>query len=393
MALFGSLYRKSEQKRFFLPTRLIALAVLAASLWLLGLILISHAALESSHSKALSKKNSNVVLSPHAVAAQDDDDNILKDLWPDDLSNENVLESLHSCFDYLDGCHPDHNTPATQKIGLLFLPGSLGLLFADFVQEVVRVHSPNNANDHQNNAVQWIPTSHLPSNADENNYSHIIRFANLPIMLAVGDALLFMTSSDLDTITPLDVQETAQLFISWHCQLSNMADTHSVPLMTMTMEQIEEDPIEQEMFLREFVGNALDDFEQEGDDANKHIDEDELVTSLEQIVGKIQKTLQRINDQQQLANDKRQQKLQTLVNNAIQDALLQGEEKQHCLPNNNINNLFVPTSPLALRVYQFIKPTEDEEAADDQTLCQKEPLAHSLACKTLTLPFPQPPKI
>jgi hypothetical protein len=389
MTLFGNLYRKSEQKRFYLPTHLVALAVLAvlaASLWLLGLILISHSALESSHSKAMSKKNSNAVVSPHAVAAQDDD-NILEDLWPDDLSNENVLESLHSCF---DECHPDHNTPATtQIIGLLFLPGSLGLLFVDFVQEVVRAHSPNN-NDHPNAAVQWIPTSHLPSsNADENNYSHIIRFANLPIMLAVGDALLFMTSSDLDTITPLDVQETAQLFISWHCQLSNMADTQSVPVMTMTMEQIEADQIETELYLREFVGTALDDFEEEGDDdATMHIDEDELVTSLEQIVGKIQKTLQRI-DQQLIVNDNKMHNtnLQTLVNNAIQDTL-QGEK--HCPPNNNINNyLFVPTSPLALRVYQFIKPRDDE--ADDQTLCQEAPLlAHSLACKTLMLPFPQP---
>jgi hypothetical protein len=91
------LYRRSERKHFHLPIHFVALAVLGASIWILGITFFSQSALQSHPIQ-----NSKNVVSPHAVAAESEDSSILEDLWPDDLQDADFFKSLHSCK---DECH------------------------------------------------------------------------------------------------------------------------------------------------------------------------------------------------------------------------------------------------------------------------------------------------
>jgi hypothetical protein len=375
--MFGrnfSLYRPSERKHFHLPIHFVALAVLGASIWILGIIFFSHSALQSHPIQ----KSKNVV-SPHAVAAESDDS--LENLWPDDLHDADFFESLHSCY---DDCHPN-KTPST-KIGLLFPPGAIGLMFLDFVQTVARSHV---AATKPYTEALWIPTSHLPASNHENDqqYTHILRFANLPLLLAVGDALLHVTTTTnnnrAEEITWLDVQETTQLLVIWHCQLSHLADQKSLPILTMTMEQLAEDPVEQELYLREFLP-ALDN--SEDDDAGEvHIDDDGgMVNSLDQVIARIKVTLQAID--QKLQKEKGQ-RLEASVNRIVKAMMLKGGGDDKCPPGLVDGPLFTPRSPMAQRVHQLLQ--KGKTYKDDQDLCQKDDstLSNSLFCKTLTPPF------
>jgi hypothetical protein len=354
-----SLYRASERKEFYLPIRLVALAVLGASIWILGIVVWSHSVLQS-HPKSNPK-----VVSPHAIA-EIEESNILEDLWPDDYEEIEFLEALHSC---LDDCVDSKKRPAI-NVALLFPLGGIGLVFVDFVHAIARSHA-----SHTPSEVWWIPTSHLPSSAQQ--YSHILRFANLPLLLAVGDALLHVASPT--ELTWVDVQETTRLLLSWHCQLSHLADRQSIPLLTMTMEKIEEDPFEQEMYLREFLP-ALEFYEYE-DDANAHIDEDELAMSLQEMINRIKTTLKTLDQQFQKDAPKKglpDKSLEALVKRIVKGYL---REDVFCPAQED---LFIPSSPSAQRVYQFL---QKGSPTDDEATCKDAAMSNYLVCRTLTPSF------
>lgn len=378
-----SLYRPSERKHFHLSIHFVAFAVLGASLLVLGITFFSHATLQS-HPITKSKN----VVSPHAIAAEENAF-ILEDIWPDDLENPEFLKSLHSCSS--NDCIPDEKlqSSAPLKIGLLFPPGSFGLVFLDLVKSVSHSHMVISDTFQE---TLWIPTSHLPTltaskeKIVNQQYTHIIRFANLPLLLAVGDALRYVaTGKESMQITWLDVQETSRLLIRWHCQLSNLADEKSLRILTLTMEQIAEDPIEAERSLRQFLP-VLHDFDENGD-AESHFDEEEI--GVDGLNERIVKVLMGIDKKLQYdwGHD-----LETGVSQIIKEMMDKNGEK--CPPPDVVNSpswFGLPTSPLALRVHQLLQTGETYK--DDQENCQQQQedssthMSESLFCKTLTPPF------
>lgn len=365
--------RKSEIKRLRLPIPMVAMAVLGALIWLLGISFMSHSALQTQQ-----QVKNHKVMSPNVVA---DHYNDLQEhlslmnnneLWVDNYQDPGFFESLHAC---VADCHSERTKPT--KIALLYPPGSISLIFVDFIHEIAQAHAK-----HPRYELTWIPTSHLPSS--DKQYSHIVRFATIPVLMAVGDALLHVAPS-ADDITVTDIQETTKLILVWHCHISKLADSKTAPVLTMTMEEIEEDPIEQEMFFRAFLP-AFDPFEE---DFDAHIDVEGLVMSLEEIIERIRRMLKPLdmsltrraaaddNAKKGNNNQRGPKNLQSIVDDVSRKVLQSGECRQF--------DLQPPTSPMAKQVYQFLKHGSH---TDDELICKSGTmLSNSFICRTLTPPF------
>ena len=164
-------------------------------------------------------------------------------------------------------------------------------------------------------------------------------------------------ASSQEKITYQDITDSCSLLISWHCQLSNLADYSLFPLLTISMEEIDQDQAEAQMRLREFLGlrDATD---------QNIIDEDELSRILKTNIGKIKVLLKEIN-RQALAETKKG--LVSLTREIIMDA--------GCPKEDELNK---PSSVIAKRVYEFLKegtPHDDEVPCKEQGLCLREPFS------------------
>jgi hypothetical protein len=344
--------------------RFVALIVLVLVVWLLSVILYTHHALDSH--PISNPSNSKNVVSPHAVVG-DKEEALLDALWPEDGQDKILFMSLNSC---VEGCGSE--PPGRPlKVGLLVPPGNMSQIFLNFCSTVAHHYSHgkndnNDKNDNNNirNDIQWIPTHHLPPSNDE--YTHIVRFANIPLLLAVGDALRTVASPH-DIITWQDVQETTKLLISWHCQLSNLADEETLPILTMSMEELEQDLYQQESTLTIFL---FEDGSDEGGSGD-HMNEEEMEKSLDDTIVGIKNLLRTVN--KQLLKETKQG-LVSLTKKTIKEILpgLQGCPKE--------GDLWQPTRQMAQRVYQFLKKGTPK---DDSTICRNGDVSGTLACTLL----------
>lgn len=332
-----------------------ALAILFVIVWLLGVIVYAHHALDDSHPHANpSSSNNKNVVSPHAIVG-DKEEALIDVLWPEDGQDKLFFMSLSSC---VESCGSEPTANRALKVGLLVPPGEMSQIFLNFCKTVAHRYR-------QRNDIQWIPTHHLPPS--KNEYTHIVRFANIPILLAVGDALRSVTLPH-ETVSSQDVQETTKLIISWHCQLSNLADEETYPILTISMEELEQDQYEQESTLTTFL------FEEgTGDGGNgDHMNEEEMEKGLEETIGGIKKLLKAVNKQLLKATS---QGLVSLTKKSIKDILpgLQGCPAE--------GDLWQPKSQMAQRVFQFLKKGTAE---DDNTVCRTGDRSHTLACSLST---------
>jgi hypothetical protein len=338
-----------------------AVAVLMISLWIVGVLVWSHSTLHSNTPKANPK-----VVSPHQIAH----DSLLEELYPDDNA-DSYQTSLLSCY---DECKAGEIPPT--KIGILFPPGSMGLMLVDYIQMIVRVHSSR-----RDNEVIWIPTSHLPP--DPQFYSHIIRFANLPILLTVGDGLLDVAKPE--EITWVDVEEAAELFVSWHCWISRLAGQQTTPMVTLTMQMLEESPLEAETLLRDFL-TIMDPY---SDDPEGHVDTGEMGNSIQQMVDVIKKPLLKLD--KQLRKQDKNKNLEVVVNHVIRKYLT---EESQC-PSGGAVDLFVPKSRIAKRLHDVVQiiPAESSSSSSSQYEADVDRCKHDAAlserlfCKGLSKPF------
>jgi hypothetical protein len=309
------------------------------------------------------------VVSPHALVEPEEDEfSVLQDIWPDDHDEAEFAASLNSC---IEDCQVPPKT-----VGLLYPPGDFGQIFVKFIHVTAMTHAP-----HSKAEIAWEPTSHLPLE-DNLRYSHIVRFASLPLILAAGDAVLQFSSPE--NISWRDIQDTVELLLCWHCQLSNLVQAgSSFPLMTMTMEQIEEDALQQSMLLKDFLPDL-----EPNDDDDEVMDpnfEDPLVNNLHEIVDRIRHLLQRLDTE--FRNDKSTQdtSLEGLVRRIIQEFLV---DDVTC--PKNVPSMFVPSGEAARAVYESIKalPTKRDPYKHDELRCtEDDSLSDHRFCQNLSKGF------
>jgi hypothetical protein len=332
---------------------ILAVGAFAASGWILAVILWTHSVLDDSHPKSNSK-----VVSPHAIV-ENPAFSLLDDLWPDDYQDRLLFQSLiHSC---VDECHPQDQP--SKKVALLVPPGSMGSMFVDFCKQVIKLHMKD---DDEEEDFQIIVTSRLASHKDE--YTHIVRFANLPMLLAVGDALLAVGPAAEATVQ--DVVEITELFIWWHCKMSYVADQQSTPVYSVTMQHLLEDPDEVEMDLRDFI-TALDPFEGESND----ILVDEMMNSVAQIIQLIQHLMERLDRDPSLQQAQEKGGVEALVDHIVADVL------QKC-PDGLLDISL--KGEMTKRVYALMNMELSDEAICEDS---HNPLSQQLACKERVPPF------
>ena len=340
----GIHYKESKRAMTDLSIRIISVAVACVMGLLLAATFYTHHHLQHHQSKAVEDPN---VVSVHSVATPEE--SLIEDLWPDDGSDKRFFLSLSSCAEDCDG---QEGNDKVKKVGLLVPPGTMSRsIFLQFCKKILGTTSAD--------SIQLIPTSHLPPNIEE--YTHIVRFADIPLLLSIGDALLNVASSQ-EKITYQDITESCNLLISWHCQLSNLADYQLFPLLTISMEEIDQDQVEAQTRLRDFLGIG----DATSGSTDHIIDEDELSKMLKTNIGTIKVLLKKIN-KQALAETKKG--LVSLTKEIIMDA---GCPKD--------DGLYQPSSSstMAKRVYEFLKegiPHDDEVLCKKQGLCLREPFS------------------
>mmetsp|Transcript_32331 Transcript_32331/g.45975 ORF Transcript_32331/g.45975 Transcript_32331/m.45975 type:complete len:379 (+) Transcript_32331:46-1182(+) len=222
------------------------------------------------------------------------------DLFPDDLAHEGFQRTLKSCLPYEN---PKCKTYVSQEYGkeriaVLRPPGSLGHLFQMFVQEVVRLHGNKYTN------IEIVPTSHVPpyGYGKTHGYTRMIRLVTMPLVLSATDIVLDQVThgdKSFQSIRYQDIKEALRQTVRWHCRLSAVAAHTS--MMTITLEDLIDNPWEEEYKLQLFLGftdktHKLQDHLLE----ENHIEEDELEGSMEQIVDKASKLLTRIAQTEQI---------------------------------------------------------------------------------------------
>jgi len=219
-----------------------------------------------------------VVESSSSSLANNNDD---ADLFPDDLQHEAFFETLKSCTDTNNKCktYIPPGSPV-ERIAILRPPGALAFVLDTFVAEVVRLHGK------QKQKVELIPTSHVPpyGYGKTHGYTKIIRLASLPLRLAATDLVLAEDQQE-QLVQVTDVLDATRQLVRWHCRLNHVAAHTS--LLTITLEDLIESPWEEEYRVRDFLNllqnNKTNHFNQ---DEEHHIDEDELATSMDDIVKK-----------------------------------------------------------------------------------------------------------
>jgi len=343
-----------------------AFAVLSCLIFLLTITLYTHLALDA-HPTSDHASNRDVV-SPHAIIG-DKEEAIIEALWPEDGQDTNFFMSLKSC---IDGCEPasqdkssSNNAEKGLKVALLAPPGRMTRAFFSFCKEITQQISKQPAGKGQESrTVHWFPTHHLPSTSNE--YTHIIRFANVPLLLAAGDALrTIITTSQLPEtdgpqITWQDINETTKLLVSWHCQISNMVDEGTVPLVTISMEELEQDSYEQENMLMSFLKSSAVEENVLGsaDGSGDGIDEPTFdETILKESIGNIKPMLKQVN---RVLLKERDKGLVTLTKQTIKQSL---HGVQGC-PSEA--ELWHPSRPLPQMLYSFLRTGK---VKDDIDLC------------------------
>ncbi|CAJ1934212.1 unnamed protein product [Cylindrotheca closterium] len=343
-----------------------ALTALSFLVFLLTIILYTHLALDA-HPTSDHASNRDVV-SPHAIIG-DKEEAIIEALWPEDGQDTTFFMSLNSC---VDGCGPSsqdksssNNEQKKLKVGLLAPPGRMSRAFFSFCKQLAQQISKQPAGKGQeSDTIHWIPTHHLPFTSNE--YTHIIRFANVPLLLATGDALQTMVTtsqvpaSDVSQIVWQDINETTKLLVSWHCQISNLVDEGTVPLVTISMEELEQDSYEQENMLMSFLTSSTTEENDMGGadgsgDGNIEPTFDE--SFIKETIGNIKPMLKQVN---RVLLKEMNKGLVTLTKQTIKQSL---HGVQGC-PSEA--GLWHPSRPLPRMLYSFLKTGKVE---DDLALC------------------------
>ena len=245
------------------------------------------------------------------------------ELFPDNLQHEAFLGTLKSCLPAeLGGAKCKQFLPDTgmERIGILRPPGALGFVFDTFVDEVIRLHPSNHTMD-------IIKTSHVPpyGYGKTHGYTKFIRLASMPLLLAASDVVLEQVTegsvSTMEDITLRDVTQALRQVVRWHCRLSHVA-AHTA-IMTVTLEDLVEDPWEVEYNIRVFL-NLLQDHEktlQDHLEQEKHIDEDELAGSMDEIVHRSTLLLMRLDQLHRRDNNKPNPKIEDMMDAIVNDEL------------------------------------------------------------------------
>lgn len=248
------------------------------------------------------------------------------ELFPDNLQHEAFFETLANCVPTEEaavvlevqeeqkkkkkkcGLYVPEN--GIERIAILSPPGAVGYVFEKFIDEVIRLH----ATPEQLATMEFVKTPHsLPYGYGKTHgYTKVIRLATLPLLLAASDLVLeqsLHTSIAADDITLLDITQATQQVVRWHCRVSHVAAHTAV--LTVSLEDLLDDPWEEEYQIRSFLNlvpaaaanTTTEDgrevvVEENGEE--KHIDEDELAGSMDEIVHRSTLLLMRL-DQLRLA--------------------------------------------------------------------------------------------
>jgi hypothetical protein len=262
------------------------------------------------------------------------------ELFPDDLQHEGFYATLQSCLNLTTKCKKFvPPTSQKQRIAVLRPPGALGFVFDKFVQEVIRLH------EHQASVLEVITTSHVPpyGYGKSHGYTKIIRLASLPLRLAVADLVREQASRE-EEIQLADVLQGTRQLVRWHCRLSHVA-AHTA-LYTLTLENLLEDPWEQEYQLRVFL-NLTTNGEDSKEDS--HVDEDELAGSMDEIVRRATLLLMRLDRLLWHTHNK----IEDLIDEAINDELAQ-THNLHDWPCKSFYESLM--SPVSKRIAQAFAP-------------------------------------
>uniref|UniRef100_A0A7R9WST1 Uncharacterized protein n=1 Tax=Craspedostauros australis TaxID=1486917 RepID=A0A7R9WST1_9STRA len=209
-------------------------------------------------------------------------------LWLDNRFDETVLHALHVCHDTEHCTAPPHSHNPI-KLGVLIPPGRFGRLCLEYLKQfLIMKYSAEGGGDAPD--IQVMPTSNLPlkwksdndgggngdAEGDAAEYSLIVHFVSLPLLLAVGDVLLAMMTDDevrhFPAMSLADVQQTAEILMEWHCSITRKAGDQ-IPVLTLTLDQIMDDAIEVEDALTEFLGNWKADEELRQSDSEDTLSE------------------------------------------------------------------------------------------------------------------------
>lgn len=358
-------------------------AVVSLLLCLLTITIFTHSVVLHDAHPTADYAGNREVLSPRAIIG-DKEEAILEALWPEDGQDASFFMSLNSC---VDGCEASQDESdedgRSTKVGLLAPPGKMSRAFYWFCKEVIR-HISEQKTGQGSTKIHWIPTHHLPAVRTE--YTHIVRFANVPLLLAAGDALQAVMTVPESAIAGSqeirwqDINEATKLLISWHCQLSNMVDDGTIPLVTISMEELEQDPSEQETMLIDFLRspNAVNNDVRSGSSGSGSGSgsgdlEEEPITDaafLKNAIARIKSILKQVN---RVALKEAKKGLVTLTKQTIKESL-RGVEG--CPAEKG---LWEPSRPLPRRVYSFLK---DGSANDDIELCRGQ-VAVTITCQLL----------
>ena len=387
--MIQQIQHRQRRRRRLPKVGIVAVAIFAISIWVMVIMFwFSHSTLQhhvdGSHPANNKDPAKGDKVSLHQVAYH----SMLEKLWPDDDA-DSFFVALLDCY---EECTAQEKPP--KKIAILYPPGQMGLEFVDLVKKIVLAHYHSSSPSDQE--VLWVPTSHVPSPAD--GYSHIIRFANLPILLAAGDALFSTKGSDkkADKVitTWKDVEETAELIVSWHCWISSVAEKQTTPVVSITMHQLEDSQLEVETSIRDFI-NLLMPYE---DDPEGHIDALKQTTKMQKMIDNIQAMLIPIDQKLRKEGGRRKagqhnQNLQVLVNHVIRQYLT--EDLQCPTFEGPGEYLHTPkeTSSTATRLVDLVQPVYDTSLTlyeNDLKWCNDNndsSLSSSLFCKNLIKPF------
>jgi hypothetical protein len=215
------------------------------------------------------------------------------ELFPDDLHHDGFFATLKSCLPAESGAKCKQFIPdsGVERIGILRPPGSLGVVFDTFIDDVLKLHQPS-----KNRTLEIITTSHVPpyGYGKTHGFTKFIRLVTMPLLLAASDLVLDQVTQgfvpSMDDITLEDVTQSLRQVVRWHCRLSHIA-AHTA-IMTITLEEFLRDPWEQEYEVLVF----LDLLQQDVRATNKtmslhdhmelihHVDEDKLVGGMYETV-------------------------------------------------------------------------------------------------------------
>ena len=180
--------------------------------------------------------------------------NSFVDIWPDDSKNDGFYETLWNCIPQAGKETPCHvryfgsnnnsNQDKLQRVAIARPPGRLGKAFEVYLQHLIN-HHPNEAMQ-----IELIPIHH--SMDLQHNYSKIIRFTTVPVLLEAAD-LALVSASNSRNIKMEEVENIARQLVRWHCHLSQNAAA-GTPLLTITLDRLMGYPQASIKRLQSFLG-------------------------------------------------------------------------------------------------------------------------------------------